>query len=121
MLGVMNKQLEGLGLNYEFQRMTKNPVTYPYWVGDYTEPESMTEDGLEEPTFMLTGFARGTFAQLEDEKNKIKDHFKHGISVITESGAAVVIFYAGCIPIPQESDDLKKIQVNLQLKIWKGN
>jgi len=118
---VINTQLEGLGLNYEFQRMTKTPITYPYWVGDYTEPESMTEDGLEEPTFMLTGFARGTFEQLEKEKNIIKDHFKHGVTVITGSGAAVVIFYAGCLPVPQESDDLKKIQVNLQLKIWKGN
>lgn len=121
MLKTINTQLEGLGLNYEFQRMTKNPVTYPYWVGDYTEPEGLTEAGLETPTFLLTGFARGTFEQLENDKNKIKDHFKHGVSVITESGDAVVIYYAGCIPIPLEDDDLKKIQVNLSIKIWKGN
>lgn len=123
MLGVINTQLECLGLTYEFRRMTKDPITYPYWVGEYSEPESMTEDGLEEPTFILTGFARDSFEQLEKEKNIIKNHFKHGVSVITDDGAAVVIFYGGSIPIPLEQDDmnLKKIQVNLSLKIWKGN
>lgn len=120
MLEVLNKEFESLGLNYEFQRMTKTPIVYPYWVGDYTEPESISEDGMEEPTFLLTGFTRGSFEQLEKEKNIIKDYFKHGISVITEQGEAVVIFYAGCLPIPLEDEELKKIQINLSIKIWKG-
>lgn len=120
-LKTINSQLESLGLNYEFGQMSKSPPTYPYWVGDYTEPESDTEDGLETPTIILTGFMRGSRLDLETDKSKIKDHFKHGVSVITESGAAVAVFYAGGFGIPTGELELKKIQVNLQIKLWKGN
>lgn len=120
-LAVINDQLEGLGLNYEFGKMTQSPPQYPYWVGDYTEPEGMTEDGKEEPTVILTGFSRGKFIELEIQKATIKEHFRHGVSVITESGSAVVVFYGGSFNIPLEDDDLKKCQVNLSIKSWKGN
>jgi hypothetical protein len=120
-LAVINDQMESLGLNYEFGEMSESPPKYPYWVGEYSEPEGMTEDGKEEPTVILTGFSRGKFAELERQKSIIKDHFKHGVSVITESGSAVVIFYGGSFPIPLEDDDLKKQQVNLSIKTWKGN
>lgn len=120
-LAVVNDQLEQIGINYEFGRMSKSPPDYPYWVGDYTEPEGMTEDGKEAPTVILTGFSRGKHIELENQKSIIKDHFRHGVSVITETGAAVVIFYGGSVPIPLEDDDLKKVQVNLSIKTWKGN
>jgi hypothetical protein len=118
-LKVLNQQMEALNLTYEFGQMTKSPPTYPYWVGDYTEPESTTEDGKEEPTILLTGFARGKFIELETQKKIIKDHFKQGVSVITESGAAVVIFYGGSFNVPSDELDLKKCQVNLSIKLWK--
>lgn len=120
-LAVVNDQLEQIGINYEFGRMSKSPPDYPYWVGDYTEPEGMTEDGKETPTVILTGFSRGKHIELENQKSIIKDHFRYGVSVITETGAAVVIFYGGSVPIPLEDDDLKKVQVNLSIKTWKGN
>ena len=88
---LMTKDLQ---LNYEFGRMSKTPPQYPYWVGDYTEPEPMTEDRQTTPTVLLTGFGRGTFFELERQKQKIKDYFMDGKSVITESGSAVVLFYA---------------------------
>lgn len=120
-LAVVNDQLEQIGINYEFGRMSKSPPDYPYWVGDYTEPEGMTEDGKETPTVILTGFSRGKHIELENQKSIIKDHFRHGVSVITETGAAVVIFYGGSVPIPLEDDNLKKVQLNLSIKTWKGN
>lgn len=120
-LAVVNDQMENLGLVYEFGQMTKRPVQYPYWVGDYTEPEGMTEDGKETPTIILTGFSRGKHITLEQQKSIIKDHFRHGVSVITASGSAVVIYYGGSFPIPLEDEELKKCQVNLTIKFWKGN
>lgn len=120
-LAVVNDQLEQIGINYEFGRMSKSPPDYPYWVGDYTEPEGLTEDGKETPTVFLTGFSRGNHLELENQKSIIKDHFRHGVSVITETGAAVVIFYGGSVPIPLEDDDLKKVQITLSIKTWKGN
>lgn len=119
-LSTVNKQLSKLNINYEFGRMSRSPPKYPYWVGDYTEAEPMTEDGQSNFTFILTGFARGNFIDLEREKNIIKSHFEHGISVLTENNVAVVIFYAGSLNIPVEDADLKKCQINLKIKSWKG-
>jgi len=119
-LTVINSEMEGLELNYEFERMTQSPPKYPYWVGDYTESEPITEDGEESFTFFLNGFARGNVSSLEIERTKIKNYFKHGISVFTESGVAVSISFGGSFSTPLEENDLKKCQITLQIKIWKG-
>lgn len=119
-LNIIDTQLtEELGLNYEFGQMTKSPPTYPYWVGEISESAPMTEDGLEEPTIILTGYSRNSFLELETQKEALKDRFKYGVSVITESGAAVVIFYDGALNVPSDEADLKKCQVNLKIKLWK--
>lgn len=118
-LKVLNDHMvDGLNLNYEFGQYTKSPPEYPYWVGDYTEPEPLEEDGLTTPTVTLTGFSRGRFLELEECKQKIKDYFKDGKSVITESGSAVVIFYAGSLNVPSDEQDLKRCQINLSIKKW---
>ncbi len=109
-----------LGLNYEFGRMSKSPPPYPYWVGEYTEAEPVTEDGKETATFILTGFVRGKYIDLEKQKLLIKSHFKHGVTKVTDNGAAVAVFYAGGYNIPTEDIDLKKCQINLSIKQWKG-
>jgi hypothetical protein len=118
-LQIISSQMENLELNYEFGRMTESPPTYPYWVGSYSASEPMTEDGLESITIMLNGFARDKFIELEAQKDIIKDHFKHGVSVITDSGAAVVVFYVGMHDIPSDESDLKRCQINLLIKLWK--
>lgn len=119
-LNIINQQLtEGLSLSYEFGQMTKSPPTYPYWVGESSESAPMTEDGLEEITIILTGYTRNSFLELETQKEALKDRFKHGVSVITDSSAAVVIFYDGSLNVPSDEADLKKCQVNLKIKIWK--
>lgn len=118
-LAVIADQMELLGLNYEFREMTKSPPSYPYWVGETTEPENLTEDGKCEPTVILTGFHRGNFIELETEKSKIKNHFLHGVTTM-KNGSAVAVFYGGSLDIPLEDDDLKKCQVNLSIKTWKG-
>lgn len=117
----LNKQLESIGLNYEFKEMSKSPPTYPYWVGDYTLDEPLNEDGMEQSTILLTGFSRGTAMELEEDKALIKDHFKHDVSVITEAGSAVVFSYGGCFTIPQDEFSIVKCQVNIIIKTWKGN
>lgn len=118
-LAVVQDQMETLGLNYEYGQMTKSPPVYPYWVGEYTEPENMTEDGKCEPTVILTGFSRGSHIELERQKAVIKDHFLHGISEM-KNGSSVTVFYGGSLMIPVEDDDLKKCQANLSIKTWKG-
>lgn len=115
---ISDRMVKALKLNYEFGQYSKTPPKYPYWVGDYTEPEPLEEDGLTTPTITLTGFARGSFFGLEKEKQKIKDYFKDGVSTITESGSAIAIFYAGSFNVPTDEQDLKRCQINLSIRKW---
>lgn len=115
--------MEAIGLEYDFETFKKKPIVYPYFVGQYTEQEPTREDGLQESTFMLTGFHRGEWLVLEDAKEKIEKYFNKvgGRRIITDNGSAVVIFYAGALVVPTGDDDLKRIQINLHVKEWKVN
>lgn len=140
-LEIISKAMSALGLEYgfgEYKGKTaeetaeetaeqteeqETRIVYPYFVGEYMETEPTTEDGLQETTFILTGFSRGEDARLtlEDAKNEIEKHFNPstGRVGITNSGSAVVIFYAGAVPVPKEDAELKSIQINLSIKEWK--
>ena len=117
-LGVINTQLEALGLNYEFGEMSQSPPVYPYWVGEYTEPEPNGEDGKEEPVILLSGFTRGAHIDLETQAELIRNYYKHGITVLTDTGAAVIVNYAGSLKVPTGELELKKMQVNLAVRLW---
>lgn len=112
-----------LGLEYGFGEYAANPVKYPYWVGEYQETESFTESGLQEGTFLLTGFSRDSWLTLEEEKEKIENYFNRigGKTVITDNGSAVAIFYANALIVPTGDAELKRIQINLTIKEWKVN
>lgn len=121
-LKIVSDAMEALGIEYGFAEYAKTPVVYPYFVGEYTERESMTEDGLQEATFLLTGFHRGTWLELEKAKEQIEKHFSQvGKVVIAEDGSAVAIFYANALIVPTGDAELKSIQVNLSVKEWKVN
>lgn len=121
LLKVVSDGMTELGLEYEFGEYTKEPIVYPYFVGEYTETEPMTEDGLQETTFMLSGFSRGTWLTLENAKAKIENYFNkvYGKTVMVGDGSAVAVFYGNALIVPTGDEELKKIQINLQCKEWK--
>lgn len=121
-LQFISDSLKLLGIHYEFGEWSSD-IVYPYFVGEYQESPPMNEDGMQETTFLLTGFSRESWLQLEREKEKIENHFSKvgGTTVITASGAAVAIFYANSLIIPTGDAELKKIQINLTIKEWKVN
>ena len=124
MLKLVSDGMEAMGLEYDFETFKKKPIVYPYFVGQYTEQEPATEDGLQESTFMLTGFYRGEeWLDLEDAKEKIENYFNRvsGKTAITDNGSAVAVFYMGSLVVPTGDDDLKSIQINLNVKEWKVN
>lgn len=123
LLKVVSDGMTELGLEYEFGEYTKEPIVYPYFVGEYTETEPMTEDGLQETTFMLSGFSRGTWLTLENAKAKIENYFNkvYGKTVMVGDGSAVAVFYGNALIVPTGDEELKKIQINLQCKEWKVN
>ena len=122
-LGIIKDELNSIGVPYEFMRWT-DPVQYPYFIGEYTEVPIVTEDGAKETTFMLTGTTNtsdGSWLELEQFRAKIEKHFPpvYGLRKTTAEGA-VVIMYENSFPVPTGEADLKRIQINLQIKEWKG-
>lgn len=121
LLKVVSDGMAELGIEYEFGEYTKEPIVYPYFVGEYTETEPMTEDGLQETSVLLTGFSRGKWLTLENAKAKIENYFNkvYGKTVMVDDGSAVAVFYGNSLIVPTGDEELKKIQINLQCKEWK--
>lgn len=123
LLKVVSDGMAEMGIEYEFGEYTKKRITYPYFVGEYTETEPTTEDGLQEITFMLTGFSRSTWLTLENAKAKIENYFNkvYGRTVMVDDGSAVAVFYGNALIVPTGDEELKKIQINLQCKEWRAS
>lgn len=119
-LGIVKDELKRIDVPYEFMRWTST-VEDRYWVGEFAETPTDTEDGYEESTLLLTGTTRGSWLSLMQDRDKIKDHFPSisGLRKTTDDGA-VVIFYENALPVPTGEADLKRIQINLRIKAWKG-
>ena len=119
-LQIIASAMSDMGLNYAFGVWNGDPV-YPYFVGEYQETPSTTEDGLQESTFVLTGFTRGSWLELEEAKEQIEKHFNRvsGKTVIADSGSAVAVFYAHSLVVPTGDAELKRIEINLDVKEWK--
>lgn len=120
LLGTIKNELVIIGVPYEFMRWT-SPVQYPYFIGEYTETPTEVEDGSREYTMILTGTTTGSWLELESYRAKIEDHFPSvgGLRITTDKGV-MVIFYDNTSPIDTGETDLKRIQINLKIKAWKG-
>ena len=119
-LGVIARELHSIGVPYEFMNWTSTVVD-TYFVGEYSETPTVTEDGYKESTLMVTGTTIGSWMDLEQYREKIERHFPniHGLRMATDTGA-VVIFYANSFPVDTGEADLKRIQINLEVKEWRN-
>lgn len=122
-LEIVSNAMETLDIEYGFGVYSGNAagqIVYPYFVGEYTESTPLNEDGMQEATVMLTGFHRGTWAELEAAKAKIENYFNKvsGKTVMADDGSAVIIFYDSALVIPKEDAQLKSIQINLSVQEW---
>lgn len=119
-LVIITDEMQKINVPYEFMQWTST-VEDRYWVGEFTETPTDTEDGYEEGTLMLTGTTSGSWSTLMQDRKKIKNHFPNmtGFGKNTDNGV-VVIFYSNSLPIPTGEANLKRIQINLQIKAWKG-
>lgn len=125
-LKIISDAMESLGIEYGFGEYSTDEdgnVVYPYFVGEYTETEPYTEDGLQETTFLLVGFSRGSWLELENKKEQIETYFNRvsGRTVIADNGSAVAVFYSYSLIVPTGDAELKSIQINLTIKEWKVN
>ena len=119
-LKIISDELNSIGVPYEFMQWT-SAVQYPYFVGEYSETPATTEDGYKESTVILTGTTKGSWLELEQIRAKIEDHFHFicGLRKATDSGT-VVVYYGNSFPVPTGEADLKRIQINLEIKEWRN-
>ena len=125
-LQIISDAMESLGLNYAFaEYKVKKGEGAPlmYFVGEYQEIVPLYENGLQESSFLLTGFTRGEWLALEEAREAICNYFNRisGKTVIAENGSAVAIFYANSLVVPTGDAELKRIQINLDIKEWRVN
>lgn len=106
-------------ISYEFAQWSSN-IIYPYWVGEYNETESLNEDNMRETTFILTGTTRGTWLDLEKDKLKIEELFRNKTAILS-NGNGIAVYYLYSLIVPVEDMELKRIQINLQIKEWEVN
>lgn len=119
-LAAIGREMNSIGVPYAFMRWTSKEKGR-YWVGEYTETPTDTEDGYEEGTMILTGTGDNEWLELTQDVSTIKDHFPPagGLRISTDDGV-MVIFYGHSFPVPTGEASLKRMQVNLQIKAWKG-
>lgn len=119
-LSFIDTELSKIGVPYEFLEWTQ-PISYPYFVGEYNETEPTNESGELDKMFILTGFCRGKNARLrlEENRQKIEDAFLEGMTATLNSGSVVAVFYGNAFYIPTGEAELFKIQINLSIKLWK--
>lgn len=124
-LCLISEAMNVTGLEYGFMEYATdagNTLPKTYFVGEYQELEGEKESGETDSIFILTGFSRKSWAELEHAKEKIRKYLSGSVGRIykTESGLVVAVFYENSFPIHVEDDELKKMQINLLIKEWKA-
>lgn len=123
MLNFINEQLNNvLKIPYELDKWTDDNVPDRYFVGEPTDTPTGNEDGSFDNTLILTGTTRGAYSVLENDRKAIEKHFPPscGLCAKTKDGGAIAVFYNGSFAVPTGEADLKRIQINLTIKQWKG-
>ena len=119
-LKFISDTLTNAGINYEFAEWTSPEIIYPYFTGEYQEEAPINEDGLIESTFILVGFSRGSWLDLENAKEIVRRLFSN-FTMITESGSGLAIYYDGAFIVPTGDAELKRIEIRLNVKEWMVN
>lgn len=120
-LEIVADAMDELGIAYGFYEYAGDPFVYPYFEGEYSETQPITEDGLQESTFILMGYSRDTWMTLEIAKEKIESYFGSvsAKTVIASNGNGIAISYGNSIIVPTGDAEMKRIQITLLVKEWK--
>lgn len=120
-LQYINDCMEFLSIPYEFMQWTKD-LSFPYFIGEYTEVEPLDESGKEQGTLMLTGTTNTNYLSLESIKEKLKEYFPYyGRTAILDSASGIAVSFSTAFPVPTGEQGLFRIQINLNIQEWRCN
>ena len=111
-LELISDEMERLNIPYTFNGWDSEQEI-PKFIGDITEVKNPYEDGKNEYSFNLTGFGQ-TYDQLYSYAEALKKEYKNSKLV-----NGMVITYENTDNIPNNSEDLKQIQINFNIKNWR--
>ncbi len=117
-LAYLNRLFTEIGIDYSFMRKNGKPK-YPYFVGEYIESPEANESGEEKVTFTLNGWTNGQWSDLETVKNNIAVSLRNHTAIV--KGYGVAIYYNNSTPISTEDYELKRMQIILDIRIWRNN
>lgn len=110
-LTLMNDLMNEMNLPYTYDKWDADLVL-PHFIGEISEVPTVDEDGKNEYSFILTGFAIN-YSYLFGIADKFKQRFK--TSAIIDG---VVVKYDSTSTISSDTDDLKQVQINFTIKEW---
>ena len=110
-LTTFKNEMEKMNIPYTFDGWDSE-VVLPQFIGEISEITNVNEDGKNEYSFILTGYATN-YSYLFGVAEQLKSKFK--TSDIVDG---VVIKYNNTTTINNGTDDLKQIQINLTIKKW---
>lgn len=118
-LKLIRNEFSSLDIPYYFENWD-DELELPYVVGELSEVPNDNECGLSEYSLTLTCEDVNSYSKLLQINEKIKNEYKHN-KKITLDNSAIVIGYENMITVPVEAEDIKRIQINLNIKLWEDN
>ena len=110
-LTTINNELANLELPYTFDSWDCE-VELPQFIGEISEIPNQNEDGKSTYSFILTGYST-SYEELFNYSRKLKERYKS--SAIVDG---IVITYENTLIIDNNTEDLKQIQSNFNIKKW---
>lgn len=115
-LEFVKEQMDELEVPYRFWEWAGD-VPETYFVGDYTETGGDSEDGLIEGEVTLSGFTRGTYADLDALRDKIYLRFRNGERILKD-GKGAVITYSHAMTVPSDLEGVRRMEIYLTTFEW---
>ena len=117
-LGYINALMASLNVPYAFGEYKSEPIPETYWTGEYIESDTLSEDGRDESTFIITGTTKGSMIGLETVKELIRKKTKNGLTAILEGNSGIAVSYSNSTPTPSVEFGVHKLQINLTVTEW---
>lgn len=116
LLTAFKNALDSLGIESAFRVYAG--TQYPYMTYEYYETNVTHEDGGTDGELLCEIWSRNTFAELIEIKEKLKEFFKQ--KNIKVGNNMYHFDYVSSTPEDTGDAELKKIQVNITTRYWKG-
>ncbi len=116
-LEIVGREIRNIGINIEYSEWT-GKIPDRYWVYTYIETNNDYETNKKEGIIILEGFTRKEEIFLEEDKEKILNHFKEFRSI--EDNTSIFLSSRIGKKVDTQDIELKKIEIEIDFKEFRG-